>query len=583
MRLSRLLAALCLLLGSARCVWAERPADSLLRLVPPEAGATLAIEDLRTHAPRFWASPLAAGLTELPAVQRLLASEPMQHFEKTCGEIEHALARPRATIRDQLLGEAVVLALQLDPREDPARASGLLLLRFADRALVNRFIERLNTAQTEEGTLVEVRERRHRDQSYSVRIFKEGTKPPEYFAIVAGGILAWSSSETAIQGVFDRAMGQPGLAQEPRFRRVRERLPQAAVASLFLNPRFLERALAADGKPRKPAEERLGALLSRNLGAVQYAGAALEWRDGFVLHLEEALDPTKLDPPLVRWAKQPGTTAGLVARIPSSALARAAGHIDFSAIHDELLSLVSAAERDRFDNTLLVLKGLLLGKDLGTEVLPYLGPGVVAYFDAPEQDSGSPPRVPLVLAVSLAGPWEREGVGPALDNALRTFLALYALDPKQRENSLRVETHAEAGVRVTTVVGAGRHFAYAIDRGLLVLGTSPRAVAGYLAGGGRSGSAAPFERLRAAFFPKAESFVFADLPAIYRFADPRRDALAHRAATQEKQPEDEARRGLDEALGLIKLFEGAFVTSAVEPDFSAVHRTIGLVGPRSQP
>ncbi|HEV3122217.1 MAG TPA: DUF3352 domain-containing protein [Isosphaeraceae bacterium] len=580
MRLIRLLPALGLLLGSAQWARAERPADVLLRLVPPEAGATLAIEDLRTQAPRFWASPLSAGLMELAPVRRLLDSPPLVHFDKTCGEIERALGRPRTAIRDQLLGEAVVLALHLSPGEDPARASGLLLLRFADRALVDRFIKQINAAQTRDGTLVEVQQRVHRNQSYSVRIFKEGTKPEEYFAILPGRILAWSSSETAIQRVFDRVLGQPGLAQEPLFRKVRDQMPQAAVASLFVNPRFLDRALAANAKTGKPDDERLGVLLGRNLGAVQYAGLAVEWRDGFVVHLEEAIDPSKLDAPLLRWAKQPGSTASLVGRVPSSALALAAGHIDLSAVYDEVLSLVSPAERDRFDNTLLVLKGLLQGKDLATEVLPYVGPGAVAYFDAPEEDSGSPARVPLVLAVSLAGSAEREGVTAALDNALRTFLAMHALDPNQRENQRHVETRVEAGVRVTTLLGAGRHLSYAIDRSLLVIGTSPRAVASFVAAAGQSGSNTRFERMRAAFFPKAESFAFADLPAVYRFADARRDLLARRAASQGKPTEEEARGRLDEALALIKLFEGAFVTTRIESDFSAVHRTIGLVGAR---
>jgi hypothetical protein len=59
---------------------------------------------------------------------------------------------------------------------------------------VDRFIKQINAAQTRDGTLVKVQQRVHRNQSYSVRIFKEGTKPEEYFAILPGRILAWSSS-----------------------------------------------------------------------------------------------------------------------------------------------------------------------------------------------------------------------------------------------------------------------------------------------------------------------------------------------------------------------------------------------------
>ena len=61
---------------------AERPADVLLRLVPPDAGATLAIEDLRTHSSEFFDSPLAAGLKQLPVVQGWLASAPYRKLQR---------------------------------------------------------------------------------------------------------------------------------------------------------------------------------------------------------------------------------------------------------------------------------------------------------------------------------------------------------------------------------------------------------------------------------------------------------------------------------------------------------------------
>jgi hypothetical protein len=114
MRSPSLLAAL-LLMAHVPVAWAQRPADALLRLVPPEAGATLAVEDLRTHAPRFLASPVVTDLKTLPAVRDWMASSAFHHFNQTCGDLEKALQRPRATIRDQLLGEAVVLAFHLDP------------------------------------------------------------------------------------------------------------------------------------------------------------------------------------------------------------------------------------------------------------------------------------------------------------------------------------------------------------------------------------------------------------------------------------------------------------------------------------
>src|SRR4051812_41216875 len=59
-----------LVISHVTASWAcgEGPADSLLRLVPADAGVTLTIEDLRGHTRDFFASPLAESLGRLPAV-----------------------------------------------------------------------------------------------------------------------------------------------------------------------------------------------------------------------------------------------------------------------------------------------------------------------------------------------------------------------------------------------------------------------------------------------------------------------------------------------------------------------------------
>jgi hypothetical protein len=581
MRFLRVLATLGLLVAHGQAVSAQRPADGLFQLVPPEAGATLAIEDLRHQAPRVSASPLFARLKALPAVQEWLSSPGFEHFNRTCADLEHALNRPRAELRDALFGQAVVLALHLDPAEDPAHASGLLLLRFADRALVDRFLDTINAAQRDQ-ELLEVRERQHEGQTYHVRIFKPGTKPDEYYAFLPGSLFAWSNSETALRGIIDRAhSGGGGLAAEARFRAVRARLPKSALACLFVNPRFIARLVPADSEHKRPAGDIVGRLVARNLAAVQYVGAAIEWREGLVLHVEEAIDPSKLDAPLLRWAKRAGSSAPLVSRVPPTALVRAAGHIDLTALYDELTSLVSSSDRSRLENTLLVLKGLLMGKDPVTDVLPHIGPGAVAYLDAPDDGDAEHLLPPLVAATSLATERGQDDVAPAVDNALRTFLAMYSLDPKNQNRRLRVVTRAERGMRLTALEGSGHQLGYAIDEGLLVLSTSPSALARYL-GRERAPAKDRFERFRTAFFPNAESFFFADLPALYRFADPRREAFARRWAARSKKSEDEMRAALDRLLGFINLFDGAFATTSVEPDFSAVHRTMGLVGPQAQ-
>lgn len=575
MRPNRSLVLVLLGLSTAASARGAGPAEGLLQLVPPDAGATLTIEDLRGHAREFCDSPLAQQLGRLPVVQSWLASDALRKLRQARAEIEKAMDLPLGSIRDQVLGEAVVLAIHLAPDETADRARGLLLLRVRDRVLLDRLVERINSAEMQGGLRVEVSPRSHRQVSYWARKFPPGTKSDEFYTIVGDDAFAWSNSEDLIRGVIDRKAGAPGLAGEPRFRKVRDGLPTRSFASVFVNPRFLERLMAADTRSKEPAEERLWALLTRNLAAVEFAGAALEWRNGFLLHSHESIDPSRLDESLRRWPQRPGGPAPLLGRVPATALALVAGHIDFNAIYDVAMGLVPDADRLRVDNVLTLARGMLMNKDPRTEVLPCLGPGVLIYADSPGAGPGA--RWPLVVAVSLCEDAASKGVAAALDNALRTMLAVYALDPKQKDASLRIEAQESLGVRLTVLRGTRPFFAYAVDRGLFVFGNSVDAVAGYCAGATKAGAGSRFARFRAEYFPERDTFAFVDLPQLYDVASARREALGRLLAAREGRPEADARHDLDQVLALVHLFEGAFATSAIDPNFTSVHRTLGLI------
>jgi hypothetical protein len=554
---------------------ADAAADDLLRLVPPDAGVTLAVADLRGHVREFLASPLADGLGRLPAVEAWLASPRYRQFETARGEIEGALGVGLAAVRDDLLGDAAVLALRLAPGDPPEQARGLLLLRARGVDLLRRLVDSSNMIERRSGRLVGLTSRARGEAAYTVRTFAPGGRPEEFYAIFPDGTFAWTNSETMIQGVIDRKAGAPGLGGRPEVVAVRRALPGGPAALLLVDPRFLERVLASNPRAARGEDEPAGALLRRYLGAVAYAGAALEWRDGFVLHVHETIDPARLDEPLRRWAARPGGTDSLVRRVPATALAVAAGHFDFAEIPEALRALAPEADRRREDLLVTVLRGLLLDKDPLAEVLPRLGPGVLAYLDTPGA-VGPGGRPPLVAALDLGGEAGDPGVAAALGNALRTILALYALDPSRKDLPLRVESREMGGVRVTTLAGAQTPLAFAVARGVLVLGTSAEAVAGWFAGPGPGGSP-DFREFRAAFFPRATTFAFADLRAIARAADAHRPELARDLARRRGDPEEAARRDLDGALALLKLFRAAFATNAIAPDFSSVHRTAGLI------
>jgi hypothetical protein len=572
MRLRQTLLALGLTLMTAAAARAVGPAETLFRLVPPDAGLTLAVEDLRGHARECLDSPLFEGLRQLPAVRAWFASDQFLGFQHARRDIENLIGASVVKIRDDLLGDAVVLTLRLPEGGRQEDARGLLLVRVRDRVLLDRLVREMNAAQVRKGELRRVSERARGTSVYFSREFQN--RPTEYYTTLEDDTFAWSNAEDLVQGVIDRKAGdRPGLAGELPFQRVRRRLPERSAVSLFVNPRFVASVLSWAPKSSKRADARFAALFGRQVDAMQYLGAAIEWRGGLILHTEAALDAEKVDPWLRNWAAQPSSNP-LARALPATALAVATAHVDFSAVLDLVRDSTSAPGETRLDTVLLALKGILLGND-PTVLLayPHIGPGVMAYIEPPDP-SGSRPILPMVITVQLdSDPGAEPVAAVPIDNALRTLLALRALDVKQGEPP-RVETRAIEGRNVTALSGNCQS-GYAIAPGRLVLGNSAEAVARSFTITTRPDSG--FARLQATYFPNAESFACVDLEAVYQFADSHRPGLARRIAARRNRSEPDAASDLDQALALVHLFRSAFFTSAIVPDATSIHRTLGLI------
>lgn len=555
------------------------PAESLLRLTPPDAGVTLAVEDLRGHTREFLASPLADRVANLPFVRSWIESSRFASFQAARRQFEAVLGATLENLRDDILGDAFVLTLRVPPQGRPDEARGMLLVRVRDRKLLDRLIDGINGAQRKKGELVRLDERTWNGVSYWVREFAPQTKrPAEYYAILADQTFAWSNSDELVHGVIERSKGATeGLGDLPTFRQVRGRLPERSAVSLFVNPRFLEAQVAASQKSPKPGEEPVAKMLAHYLNALDYVGAAIEWRGatstrgaGIILHTEEVIDPAKVAAWAKQWAARPSIEPNLD-RVPSSAIAVASAHVDFEGFEEFIRSLTPASGQRKLENGLRSVSGLMLGRDLRTAILPKLGPAVLAYME-PKRDRG----LSLVATIDVKDEAGGNGVAAALDNGLRTLLSIYALDSKHGDGQLQVETRELGGGRVTALTPSSP-FAYALSQGRLVLGPTVESVARAI--GSEASTNRGFAKLRATYFPSAETFLAADLERLRTYAESNRDAIARRIASRNRSTVENALRDLEQALSLMGLFHDAFLTSSITPDARSAHRMLGLVAP----
>ena len=619
--------------GRAQDQPGARPADGLLRLVPPDSVAVLTVEGLRDQIRAFTASRLAEGLKQLPAVQAWVESEKARQFAHSRDQIEAVLGIKLTEVCDELIGDTVVLALRLSPDApaDSSQARGLLLFQARNKVLLDRLIHAINTKQKESGELTQVTERQRAGITYHCRVFAAAAaRPSEWYVSYPDGTFAFSNSEGLILSVIDRkgqgdapdAPGAPrasnpssekidrGLRELPRFQSVQSRLPAKALARLFVEPRQLVRLMAAAPRPAKAADARIMAMIARYLAAVDYAGAALVWNaSGIVVHTAETLDPAKLDPWLVRWAGNHRQLDPALRRVPPTALAVASGRIDAVALHEALLQIVPDEDAPRLSNLETLLTGLLLGQDLRTRILPQLGPGVLAYVDSPPETddalaTGAPRSTasawpfPQVLVISVQGDEPAAPVAnarppqavsrdnhaasaaAAIENALNSVLALAALDEKRNDGRSRIITRSVAGASVTTL-DSPIPFAYAVDvaGSRLVLGTSPAAVANYLEASRNPESGARFRQFQARAFPDEETFFCVDLDAVSQLAGRRHDRLVEILASRKNRPVADVDRDLSQVLAFAKLFEAAYITSRFEPEAAAVRRRVGFLLP----
>jgi hypothetical protein len=610
-----------------------KPVDALLSLVAPDSAVVVTIEGLRDKVRSLAGSRLAAEFQQLGVVRSWLESDKYQQFVQARAQIEAVLGASLTDLRDELLGDAVVLALHLPPDgpADSSRARGLLLFHARDRALLERLIRVINATQKDSGELAQVGDRQRAGTTYHVREFPaDSGRPPEWYVAYPDGTFAFSNSELLIQAVIDRKNpartsrnaaragaainvsrpnDEPGLGELPRFRALERKLPAPALARLFIDPRQIGRLLAAASTPSKPSDARFVAMLERYLAAVDYAGAALVWNDrAIVVHTVETLDPSRLDPWLRTWAASTRRLDPALTRVPSTALALASAHVDARALYDALSLLVPDDDAPRLANVETVLTGLLLGQDLRTRIVPRLGPGVLAYLDSPsdedlrrraggEESPASSWPFPLVLVVSLGQ--DEQGATPtagdrsahanarrqtpiavaaALENALRTILALTAMDEKRNQGQSRIRTRSVAGATVTTRDGANP-FAFAVDASgsRLVVGTSADSVAHYLESSSNPEAGERFRRLQALAFPSDETSFCIDLDAFRNLASLHRHRLAQSLAARSQRPPADVENDLAQVLDIARLFEGAFVSSRFEPDAATVLRRVGLI------
>jgi hypothetical protein len=460
-------------------VSAATPRDELLRFVPEDAGFCLVIDDLRGHWAQLLESPFGQQFRKSAIGAALANDSSWKKLTKQREHLERLLGVSWAKLRDDILGDAVVLAFSPGPPDKPNQDQGLILVQSRDPEALAKLVDRVNKLQKQSGELKEVEAREHNGRRYYYRVEAKGAN----YYYLSGPILAVSSQETMLRRALDRegrakADKEPPVAKELRLLLGKER----RLASLWINPRAFDDAIAAKAKKAKDSEAAvlkhflsywkaldgvaLAARISEDFeGTLAVRGKFARLPEGARRVLSEAAKPSEL------WR-----------RFPDNALLAAAGCIHAAAFEQMLAGFLTPEARATLHEALDRNLGAVLDKDIVKEVLPNLGPDVGLCIMAPEP--GAKTWVPQAVFAVRVRPGDKPPfVDKAVFSAVDAFakLAVIEFNGKHKDQKMSLKTVMQDKVEVKYLQGdkrfpAGLQPAYALKDGYLVLASAPEAI-----------------------------------------------------------------------------------------------------------
>lgn len=473
---ARLAVIAILCLGFPTALSAAEPREELLRLVPEDVGFCLLVQNLRGQSAALlnspfvkqWrASPWGRALATAPETAKLIGAD--QHLQKY-------LHVGWARLRDDILGDAVVLAYRPGPPGKPEQDQGVVLVRARDPQLLADLVERINNLQRQSHDLEALEERRFDGATYFCR--QERNNKSYYY--IRGPILAFSRQEGLLRETLSRSVHATDI--EPALLRHLQRCGVAEdFAALWVNPRAFDAHIEARAKQTSdPAHAIFQAVLSywKPLEGIALS-ASLHERD-FELKLALVARRERM-PPAVRPAFDGhARPSALWQRFPDDAIVAMAGRFNAAAWAQWIGDFLSPSARQQVHQVLARGPGAALGKDIETDVLPYLGPdwGFCLLPPSEANKSWIPDGVAL-LQVRPDG--KTPPLGQVLLGGMNTLASLAVFGYNgNHDRPIVLRTTMQGGTETKYLSGgdlpAGVEPAYAFADDYLMFGSSPAAL-----------------------------------------------------------------------------------------------------------
>ncbi|HLN28976.1 MAG TPA: hypothetical protein VK395_14610 [Gemmataceae bacterium] len=535
---------------------AGTPRNELLRLVPEDVGFCVLIEDLSGHGNALVNSPFLKLFLASPAGAKVAHGEEAQKLSLVDEFLQKKLHLNAMQLRDEILGDALVLAYRPGPVEQPEQEQGLFLIRARNSKLLADLIDRLNEIQKKSGDLQGLEECTYHDKKYQRRVEKKATN----YYYLHGPVLAFANEERILHELIDLD-GKTSSAAEPFIARQLAMLgPKKPLAALWLNPRAFEKALQKKADAAQGTQAASLKTLLKYWKAVEGVVFAITLQEDFGVSVAVRSRVELLPASARRFLSTAAERTDLWERVPKDAILAVGGRINVAALLEVLGEFMTEEARGSVRTVAEGSLGAVFGKDALKGILPQIGPDWVCFMVAP------PPAdknwFPRCLAAIRVGPGKGEApAGTALGNALNSLatLAVFSVNGGH-PGALSLNSTMQGKVEVKYVVNdedfpPGLQPAFALNEGHLLLASSPEAISSF------SPTPAPSEKSYPAETPILR-FSFRELA---RFIKERRELLVAFLAKKNQLSPEATSQGLDQFLAAIEFLDAIEINQRCEP------------------
>jgi hypothetical protein len=464
----------------ARALYAGSPRDDVLRLVPDSAGICILVQDVRSHGEQLRKSPFVERLAATALGQSFRDAPETKQLAEIDRQLRHHLNTSWDELRDDVLGDAFVLAYTPGTPEKPDDEQALFVLHARRPDRLKAILDRLNTSQQDSRELLAMETREFAGREY---VFRKTAKGHDYYALI-GSLVVFSNSEAQLRWALetDHKLAAADFQPPKSLTQLQQLGIDRDLLVIWLNPRLFDAAMRQHASVAQGAEADVLRHFADCWSALEVAAMSLRLDRDVALTFSMRARAGALPPALERVFSDMQKPAAIWSSFPADALFAAAGRVsrDSTKIDERPAFAARKTIQDAFQHGV----GATLSRDLLSEVSRFVGPdwGICVWPPDSHAQSWAPSAIAAVRLQSEAAPAMEQRVLNGLNILARLIIAGVNAQTGARWH-VRSVKQGDLEVRfidcepMSADAAKGIRPAFACKGGYLVIASSPEAIA----------------------------------------------------------------------------------------------------------